>query len=264
MARTINLDESMTSAYTSKVSPLLHTQEVPGFESLRAHHNQQLRSETGGPDPLSIPPFFGQTRPKCDQNVTKGPDDSIFSRLRLLRCSRSNGAASEMLKRHYLGKWPKVVVLTLLLVDSSVPVGVCVFALPPRETSKRYGCTAWELARLWVDDSMPKNTETWFISRAVKFIQKNFREVGVIVSYADPSKGHRGTIYRAGSWIEDGKTDQDRKTPRFDYEANGRVYSRRKHVPPGAHITRKPRVSKHRFIYWTSGHEKRRAEVRRA
>jgi len=31
-------------------------------------------------------------------------------------------------------------------------------------------------------------------------------------------------IYRAGNWIRDGRTDQERKTPRFDYAVGEKVY----------------------------------------
>jgi len=44
-------------------------------------------------------------------------------------------------------------------------------------------------------------------------------------------------------------TDDERKTPRFDYEVEGKVYSRRAHVPAGATPARIPRRSKHRFVY---------------
>lgn len=93
------------------------------------------------------------------------------------------------------------------------------------------------------------------------------------MSYADPGANHQGTIYRAGSWIEDGRTDQERKTPRFDYTADSNPepslfgelrprlvkYSRASHVPSGVAVQRVPRGSKFRFVYWLDGkHEDRR------
>ena len=76
----------------------------------------------------------------------------------------------------------------------------------------------------------------------------------MLVSYADPSVGHSGTIYRAANWVQDGRTDQERKTPRFDYAdaITGKKYSRKGHVPNGIEIKRIPRVSKNRFIYQLS------------
>ena len=155
-----------------------------------------------------------------------------------------------MIRLHYLGKWPGVCTLIMALKCGGVPLGVIVFALPPRETAKRYGGETWELARLWIDDSVPTNAETFLIGRAVRHIKKAHPAVRVLVSYADPSAGHAGAIYRAANWTPDGRTDEGRKTPRFDYAdaATGRKYGRRSHVPAHVEIARVPRVSKLRFV----------------
>lgn len=157
---------------------------------------------------------------------------------------------SHMIQQHYLRHWPGVCVLILALKRAETALGVIVFALPPRETMKRYGGVTWELARLWLEDSVPKNAETYLIGRAVRYIRSKHRDVKALVSYADPSAGHSGTIYKAANWIADGKTDQGRKTPRFDYAdaLTGKKYSRRGHVPDGVTIKRVPRISKHRFV----------------
>lgn len=157
--------------------------------------------------------------------------------------------ADPCIRAHYLGKWPGVVVCRLGLFRGTQLLGVIVFALPPRESDKRYGGKTWELARLWVADFVPSNAETFLIGRAVKYVKKNHKDVRVLVSYADPSAGHEGVIYRAANWQPDGRTDQERKTPRFDYgdARTGKRYSRRKHVPSDAVIVRIPRISKNRF-----------------
>jgi hypothetical protein len=159
--------------------------------------------------------------------------------------------ADGMIRRHYLGKWPGVCVMSLGLFVDGEARGVMVFALPPRETSHRYGKPTWELARLWVCDTMPTNTETYFIGRAIRLIKRTRSDVQMLVSYADPSAAHTGVIYRASNWQADGRTDQDRKTPRFDYAcaASGKKFSRRKHIPAGTDFVRVPRISKHRFTY---------------
>lgn len=153
-----------------------------------------------------------------------------------------------MIRSHYLGCWPGVVVAILGLYRDGEPVGVIVFSLPPPETFVRYGGETWELGRLWVADTEPCNTESWFIARAVRYVKRFHREVVALVSYADPSVGHEGIIYRAANWLRDGRTDEGRQTPRFDYEADGKRFSRRSHVPRGVDTLRVPRVSKHR--YW--------------
>lgn len=156
-----------------------------------------------------------------------------------------------MIKRHYIGKWPGVCVLILGMKRGSELLGVVVFALPPRETSKRYGGETWELARLWLDDSVPQNAETWLIARAIRYVRKSHPSVKVLVPYADPSVGHTGAIYKAANWIPDGRTDDERKTPRFDYAdaVTGKRYSRRGHVPEGVTVRKIARVPKYRFFY---------------
>ena len=187
-----------------------------------------------------------------------GEDEPWMIPYHVKRCNRMD--IDKLVRQHYLACWPGVVMdMFSLLGEGGVPIGAIVYSLPPRETCKRYGVDVWELARLYVIDGTPKNTESWFIARTVRMV----RGPMALVSYADPSAGHTGTIYRAANWIADGRTDDDRKTPRFDYGVSvdgvSRIYSRRGHVPDGAEIVRIPRVSKPRFVYWLDGtHEARR------
>jgi len=168
---------------------------------------------------------------------------------RVFPTSRASVAA--MIEAHYIGKWPGVCVLILGMAKGQMLLGVIVYALPPRETSKRYGGTTWELARLWIHDDVPTNAETYLIAKSIQHIRRTRPEVECLVSYADPSAGHTGTIYKAANWTADGRTDQERKTPRFDYvnAATGHRYGRKGHVPIGVEIKRIPRASKYRFIY---------------
>lgn len=121
------------------------------------------------------------------------------------------------------------------------------YSLPPKETSVRYGGQTWELSRLFVEDEMPANTETWFISATVKDLRKRFRAVRFLVSYADPTVGHAGIIYRAANWTPDGMTGDERK--RQDYFVNGVKFGRRGHIPEGVEFECKDRISKSRFFY---------------
>lgn len=161
-----------------------------------------------------------------------------------------------MIARHYLAKWPAVVRCVLAIRQGGRAVGCVVYAEAPRETSRRYGAPTWELARLWIDDVLGKNAESWAISASVRHVGHEHPEVRRLVSYADPAAGHTGAIYRAANWIPDGMTDDERKTPRFDYAptsepglldgpTTGAAVGRRSHVK-GAYV-RIPRVSKFRY-----------------
>ena len=109
-----------------------------------------------------------------------------------------------------------------------------------------------ELNRLWVHDSLPRNTESWFVSRALALLPPK-----IVLSYADTAAGHLGYIYRALNFNYAGWTDMERKTPRFDY------------VSPGKHsrdafrngftdrVRRKPKVR-----YWiTTGNRRERKQL---
>jgi len=151
---------------------------------------------------------------------------------------------------HYLAKRPAIILLCLMAMRGNSPIGCTVYSAPPREIYKRYGGLTWELARLYLLDEIPKNAETWLIGQSVRYIKRHHKDVGFLLSYADPSVGHSGTIYKAANWKSDGRTDDERKTPRCDYydERTGKKYGRRGHMPVDAVIVRKPRVSKWRFI----------------
>ena len=154
-------------------------------------------------------------------------------------------------KAHYLGKRPAIVLLCLMMLHHGSPVGCVIYSAPPREVDKRYGGKTWELARLYLLDQIPRNAETWLIGQSVRYIKRHYLDVRYLVSYADPSVGHRGTIYKAANWKADGRTDDERKTPRCDYvdKRTGKKYGRKGNMPSEAEVVRIPRVSKWRFVY---------------
>ena len=160
-------------------------------------------------------------------------------------------AVDRFICAHYLGKRPAIVLASFAVTCRNLLVGCVVYSAPPREASVRYGGKTWELARLYMLDEVPNNAETWAIARTVRYIQINHRDVKFLLSYADPSAGHSGTIYRAANWTADGMTDDERKTPRCDYydSRTGKKYGRRGNMPLDAVVERRPRVSKFRFVY---------------
>ena len=53
----------------------------------------------------------------------------------------------------------------------------------------------YELTRLWIDDSVPKNGESFLISNSLKKLDKE-----IIISYADTTQNHLGIVYQASNW----------------------------------------------------------------
>ena len=66
-----------------------------------------------------------------------------------------------------------------------------------------------ELRRLCCIDDTLKNTESYFIAQSIKYLTKR-TTIKTIVSYADLSFGHVGTIYKASNFKLVGKTAEGR------------------------------------------------------
>lgn len=183
------------------------------------------------------------SKPNC-----KCFDKSYRDNCQVQPCKISD--VNDFIKRHYLAKRPAIVLLALKMIYRGNPVGTIIFSAPNKQLSVRYGGLTWELARLYLLDEMPMNSESWLIAQGVKWIKRQNPEVGFLVSFADPSANHKGIIYQASGWTFDGKTDAGRKSPRCDYvDMNtGKKYGRKGNIPAGAVIKRTPRVSKYRYF----------------
>lgn len=60
-----------------------------------------------------------------------------------------------------------------------------------------------ELRRLCCVDDTPKNTESYFIGKTLKYLKRN-TDIKVVVSYADAEYGHSGVIYKASNFLMEG------------------------------------------------------------
>ena len=66
-----------------------------------------------------------------------------------------------------------------------------------------------ELRRLVCIDDTPKNTESYFIGKTLRWLKQN-TDMEVIVSFADQHYGHSGTIYKATNFENYGETSSGR------------------------------------------------------
>ena len=63
-----------------------------------------------------------------------------------------------------------------------------------------------------------KNMLSKLISKSIKMIKKDRPELKYLVTYADQSQKHTGTVYKASNWVLDGETP-----PSYHYEKDGYV-----------------------------------------
>jgi len=137
--------------------------------------------------------------------------------------------------------------------------GVCTFGVPPSRHLQMSACpsrpsSVLELNRVWVHDDMQRNTESWFVSRCLKQLP-----AFIIVSYADTAYHHRGFIYRALNWRFAGLTDEERKTPRFDYLVPGKHTREAFRSGDGVNAQKVRRKPKYRYWTITGDRRERRA-----
>ncbi len=62
------------------------------------------------------------------------------------------------------------------------------------------------LARLWLADDLPPNSESRVLALMVRLLRRHTR-VRFLLSYADPAAGHVGTIYQAAGWLYTGTAE---------------------------------------------------------
>jgi hypothetical protein len=153
-----------------------------------------------------------------------------------------------LLNHHYAKRVPSISFAYGLFFESEL-IGVITFGSPASRHLQIGVCPTApdkviELNRLCVLDSAPRNTASWFISRALKLLPSF-----IVVSYADTTAGHKGYVYRSANFNYAGWTDMERKTPRFDYIVPGK-HTRdafRNGTPQYTDkVRRKPKIK-----YWT-------------
>ena len=138
-------------------------------------------------------------------------------------------AMSVIIEKHYLKRKCPCSQAFGLYEDEEL-VGVIVFGKPASYTlcngiaGKDESKNVIEFSRLWVDDKMPKNTESWFVSRALKEC-----DYDIVVSFADTEQGHIGYIYQATNWLYCGESKKQKYFRiKSDSENNGGTKYRRR------------------------------------
>ena len=169
-------------------------------------------------------------------------------------------AAKAILERnHYLHSMPGGSHLAFGVFAGHHLLGALTFGAGPAnvhrlvEGARRDDCMI--LSRLWLDDLLPKNSESKMIGVALRSLRRN-TTVKFVVSYADPAAGHVGVIYQATGWLYTGLSQA---TPLFDIGDGVVRHSRSLSHSYGTHSTKHfaahgatvrviPQAPKHRYL----------------
>ena len=179
-----------------------------------------------------------------------------------------------ILNVHYARRWPSISYAFGLFDNSSGElVGICTYGTPPSSplragiAGEEYKNHVLELNRLCLSHNL-KNQASYLVSRSLKLIPRN----SIIISFADISKGHSGTVYQAANflycglsakrtdWAVKGKEHLHGQTiaDEFRGKPNRSKLMREKY---GEAFYLKPRPRKHRYVYIV-GDKKFKKEVK--
>ena len=150
-------------------------------------------------------------------------------------------------------------------------IGAMMYAIPSMPaTAAKYNpvnpdrCV--ELRRLCCIDDTPKNTESYFIAKTLKWLKQN-TNYEVVVSFADQHYGHSGTIYKASNFESLGMTAKSRVLMVDGKEYHSRslnqpikpysVEIRRRYDAGDENIFWNKRKPKHIYVYYLNKKIKR-------
>lgn len=172
---------------------------------------------------------------------------------------------------HYLHrKAPCSMAFGLFHKDSLDCLGVVVYGVSASSTLLRGICgveeasNVYELTRLWVDDSVPKNGESFLIGNTLRLLDKE-----IVVSYADSSQNHIGVVYQATNWIYTGLSSKfrDPKVRGLEHQhhatyahglSNAQVIE--KYGVDNVYFVERPR--KHRYIFVNASKSRKKELLR--
>tara|TARA_Y100001972_G_scaffold107708_1_gene137130 strand:- start:457 stop:1125 length:669 start_codon:yes stop_codon:yes gene_type:complete len=110
-----------------------------------------------------------------------------------------------LLYKHYAKRIPSISY-AFGLYKNNILIGICTYGVPISKElcdnllGIEYRKKIYELNRLCVNEGLPKNVLSYFLSNTFKMLPKPL----ALVSYADTSQGHNGYIYQATNWIYTG------------------------------------------------------------
>ena len=113
------------------------------------------------------------------------------------------------------------------------------------------------LTRLWLSDELPPNSESRVIGVVLRSLRRH-TAIKFLLSYADPTQGHVGTIYKASGWTYTGLSAS---MPLYSLGGGKPRHSRSLSHAFGTHSTEYfkangvpikavPQSSKHRYVYF--------------
>lgn len=181
-------------------------------------------------------------------------DELFVDRISRIECS------DFILKIHYAKRWPSISH-SFGLFRGGVLVGCVTYGTPPSAPLRKgvagshYSKNVLELNRLCLKDNK-KNEASFLVSHSLKMLSGD----KIIISFADSSQGHVGTVYQASNFMYCGLSAK-----RTDWKVKGKEHLHGQTIADefrgvekrsiamrekyGDDFYLSPRPRKHRYIY---------------
>ncbi|MCK9435602.1 MAG: protein Mom [Synergistaceae bacterium] len=167
--------------------------------------------------------------------------------LKLDWCSRE-AAKYAVMNWHYSKTVPVSKSNFLGIWENSNFIGTIIYSLGASPSlGKPYGLQLFEFCELTrVAIGNHKTPTSKILSISIRMIRNRYPKIRLMVSFADPFRGHIGTIYQASGWIFTGTSQKEKAVMLpdggiVDYRRfNGHGFNRRKAIPAGATFIVKP------------------------
>jgi hypothetical protein len=164
-------------------------------------------------------------------------------------------AQSIVVANHYLHRKAPCSVAFGLFDPSGALRGVVMYGTPSSSALRagiagiEEASNVIELTRLWVDDSAPKNGESFLIGRSVRQAGKD-----IVVSFADTSENHTGIVYQATNWLYTGLSAKRTDWHVEGFDKHGHTWADKYTAAEmrelfGDKFSLKPRSRKHRYLF---------------
>jgi hypothetical protein len=170
-------------------------------------------------------------------------------------------AREVVVNHHYLHSFPGGTKLAFGIFIDNRLLGALTLGVGPKNAHCLVdGAVADDcltLTRLWLSDDIPSNGESRVIGVILRFLRK-YTDIKFLISYADPSCGHVGTIYQAACWLYTGLSEA---MALFDLGDGIARHSRSVGQIFGSHsvgyltgqgipVKLVPQVAKYRYVYF--------------
>ena len=170
-------------------------------------------------------------------------------------------AKTLLVREHYLHSMPGGTRLAFGVMCAGRLQGALTLGAGPKSAHRLVSGTAPHdcatLTRLWLSDEVPRNSESRVLGVVLRALKRN-TSLRFLITYADPAKGHLGTIYQATGWDYIGES---RAVPLIDLGDGVGRHTRSLGHAFGTHSTRHfaangipvrliPQAPKHRYLYF--------------